>query len=186
MGPRLLLLFCSHIKISNTKDCLARAIHPFLHFLGVYILHWYHRTGKKQRVQKSNPRHAFKAVSLCLGAIMHSIASAAEGSCALIKLTSKYPCRHLQNTQNPLKSGWDGEFVMHVHSGAGKFPVQTSAQISSATYRTLRRRAAESRRSLFKFFDTRKPPVIEAVLRGIASWWSTAAWAVWCSKHLWG
>lgn len=61
--------------------------------------------GKKQRVQKSKAPQAFKAVSLCLQAIMHSIASAAEGSCALIKLTSKYPCRHLQNTQNPLKSG---------------------------------------------------------------------------------
>lgn len=67
--------------------------------------------GKKQRVQKSKPPQAFKAVSLCLQAIMHSIASAAEGSCALIKLTSKYPCRHLQNTQNPLKSGWDGNLL---------------------------------------------------------------------------
>lgn len=103
---------------------------------------------------------------------MHSIASAAEG--VLIKLTSKYPCRHLRNTQNPLKSGRDGEFVMHVHSGAGKFPAQASAQISIATYRTHRRRATESQRSPFKFFDTRKPPVIEPVLRGIASWWSTA------------
>ena len=48
---------------------------------------------------------------MCLQAIMHSFASTAEGSCALIKLTSKYPCRHLQNTQKLLKCGWDGNLL---------------------------------------------------------------------------
>lgn len=42
---------------------------------------------------------------------MHSFASTAEGSCALIKLTSKYPCRHLQNTQKLLKCSWDGNLL---------------------------------------------------------------------------
>lgn len=76
------------------------------------MLYWFYRTRKETKSpKKSKPPQAFKAVSLCLQAIMHSIASAAEGSCALIKLTSKYPCRHLQNTQNPLKSGWDGNLL---------------------------------------------------------------------------
>lgn len=57
------------------------------------------------------PWQAYKAAFLCLQAIMHSFASTAEGSCALIKLTSKYPCRHLQNTQKPLKCAWDGNLL---------------------------------------------------------------------------
>lgn len=61
--------------------------------------------------KKSKPWQAYKVVFLCLRAIMHSFASATEGSCALIKLTSKHPCRHLQNAQTLLKSGRDGNLL---------------------------------------------------------------------------
>lgn len=69
--------------------------------------------GQERNKDYKNPNHhtllkqspyVFKLLCILLPALQ-------RGSCALIKLTSKYPCRYLQNTQNPLKSGWDGNLL---------------------------------------------------------------------------
>lgn len=144
--------------------------------------------GQERNNDYKNPNHhtllkqspyVFKLLCILLPALQ-------RGSCALIKLTSKYPCRYLQNTQNPLKSGWDGNLLCMYTAVLVNSLFRLQPRLALRPPAAHLRRAAESQRSLFNFFDTRKPPVIEPVLRGISSWWSTAVWAVWCCKHLWG